>query len=262
MNQTKIYLERKQELEESIRKTEAKLASMPKETIVCYKHKIGEKKYPQFYKQMQVNGKPERQYLSRKNMSEARILAQKLYLSQQLDDMKNELKCINYYINNRTDTDPSRHLAIGSPYRKLLVSDNPLLQDWEHLPYNKSTDYPDNLNVPAPKGEMMRSKSEAMIAQVLHSHGIPYRYEEIHEIHGTNFATDFTIMHPKTGAIILWEHFGRCDDPRYQHTVDYKMFRYLRDGYLPGVNFIVTYEDSKHPLSYIQVEDIVKKFFL
>ena len=75
-------------------------------------------------------------------------------------------------------------------------------------------------------------------------------------------ATDFTVMNPKTGQIILWEHFGRCDDPGYQSTVDFKMYRYIRDGYLPGVNFITTYEDSKHPLDFVLVEEIIKKFFL
>ena len=112
---------------------------------------------------------------------------------------------INYYIKNRINNDPSALLSIGSPYRELLVSSTPSLISWEYAPYNKSTDYPEDLIVPAPKGEMMRSKSEASIAQVLYSHGIPYRYEEIHEIYGTDMATDFTIMHPKTGAIILWE---------------------------------------------------------
>lgn len=262
MNQTNIYIERKQELEEAIKKIEDKLASMPKETIVCYKRKRGDKQNNLFYKQYKRNGYIQRQYLAKKDIAEAKKLAKKHYYTEKLTDMQNELKCINYYISNRINNDPSALLAIDSPFRNLLIGDTHLLNNWEYAPYNKSTDYPEDLIVPAPKGEMMRSKSEATIAQVLYSHGIPYRYEEIHEIYGTDMATDFTIMNPKTGAIILWEHFGRCDDPGYQHTVDFKMYRYLRAGYLPGVNFITTYEDSKHPLSYLQVEEIIKSFFL
>ncbi|WP_022768509.1 hypothetical protein [Butyrivibrio sp. NC2007] len=262
MNHTEIYIERKLELEASIKKLESKLASMPKETLVCYKHKIGDKKYPQFYKQVMKNGHPQRQYLSHKNIAEAKLLARKLYYSQQIADMKNELSCINYYIKNRVVTDPSALLSLGSPYRKLLVNNDPVPANWEYLPYNKSTDHPEHLTVPAPKGEFVRSKSESNIAQILYSHGIPYRYEEIHDIYGYPMATDFTVMNPKTGQIILWEHFGRCDDPGYQSTVDFKMYRYIRDGYLPGVNFITTYEDNKHPLDFVLVEEIIKKFFL
>ncbi len=201
MNQTQIYIERKLELETSIKKLESQLSSMPEGTIVCYKHRIGNKKYPQFYKQIVANGKARRQYLSHKNTAETKILAHKLLLSKQL-------------------------------------------------------------NTPAPKNELVRSKSEATIAYILYSHGIPYRYEEIHDIYGYSIATDFTVMHPKTGQIILGEHFGRCDDPSYQKTVDFKMYRYIRAGYLPGVNFITTYEDSKHLLDPMLVEEIVKKFFL
>ncbi|WP_155828713.1 hypothetical protein [Butyrivibrio sp. XPD2006] len=235
---------------------------MPEGTIVCYKHRIGNKKYPQFYKQIVANGKARRQYLSHKNTAETKILAHKLLLSKQLADMQNELTCVNYYINNRKFEDSSKLLSIGSPYRKLLLENDPLLDNWEYLPYNKSTDHPEHLNTPAPKNELVRSKSEATIAYILYSHGIPYRYEEIHDIYGYSIATDFTVMHPKTGQIILWEHFGRCDDPGYQKTVDFKMYRYIRAGYLPGVNFITTYEDSKHLLDPMLVEEIVKKFFL
>ena len=108
----------------------------------------------------------------------------------------------------------------------------------------------------------MRSKSEAMIAQVLFSHGIPYRYEEIHQILDASIATDFTIMHPVSHKIILWEHFGLSDLPNYQRSIDYKMPRYIRAGYLPGHNLITTYEDKQRPLSYVQVEALVKMYFL
>ena len=262
MNHTEIYIERKHELEEAIKRLENKLSTMPKETLVCYQRKTGQKKNFMFYKQLKEKGKVQRNYLAQKNTVETQKLAKKLYFSRLLQDMRNELKCINYYIENRTNNDPSELMSIDSPYRELLVGKTPSLTEWEYAPYNKSTEYPEQLTVPAPKNEMMRSKSESTIAQILHSHGIPYHYEEIHDIYGYPMATDFTIMNPKTGQIILWEHFGRCDDPRYQGSVDFKMYRYIRDGYLPGVNFIATYEDSKHPIDYVLVEEIIKKFFL
>ena len=262
LNHTEIYIERKIELEENIKKLESKLSNMPRETIVCYQRKTGENKNYMFYKQLKENGKVQRNYLARKNTVEKQKLAKKLYYSKLLQDMRNELKCINYYIENRIKVDPSELMSTDSPYRELLLGKTSALAKWEYAPYNKSTDHPEHLTVPAPKNEMMRSKSESTIAQILYSHGIPYRYEEIHDIYDYPMATDFTIMNPKTGQIILWEHFGRCDDPGYQSTVDFKMYRYIRAGYLPGVNFITTYEDSKHPLDYSLVEEIVRKFFL
>lgn len=263
MDQTIYFIDRKKTLEEKIRKVEKKLSSMPAETLLCQRHVKNNKTYISFYKSKIVDGKIVHVYLSKKkNNKEARLLAKKMYLSQMQKDMHNELKCINYYLNHRHTHNYSEMLGPDSPYRELLVDQRYITNEWEYAPYEKSTDHPEHLTHPAPKGEMVRSKSEAKIAQSLFSHNIPYRYEEIHDIYGSPIATDFTIMHPVTHQIILWEHFGRCDDPGYQPTIDYKMYRYIRAGYLPGYNMITTYEDSKHPLSFLEVEEIVHKYFL
>lgn len=263
MDQTTYFIERKKKLEEEIKKIERRLSSMPEETILCQRQVKNDKTYYVFYKQKIVNGQKVRTFISKKkNLKEARLLAKKMYLSQMQKDMHNELKCINYYLNHRHTHNYSEMLGQDSPYRELLVDQRHITNEWEYAPYEKSTDHPEHLTHPAPKGEMVRSKSEAKIAQSLFSHNIPYRYEEIHDIYGSPIATDFTIMHPVTHQIILWEHFGRCDDPGYQPTIDYKMYRYIRAGYLPGYNMITTYEDSKHPLSFLEVEEIVHKYFL
>ena len=70
MNHTEIYIERKIELEENIKKLESKLSNMPRETIVCYQRKTGENKNYMFYKQLKENGKVQRNYLARKNTVE------------------------------------------------------------------------------------------------------------------------------------------------------------------------------------------------
>ena len=263
MDQTTYFIDRKKKLEEDIKRVEKKLSSMPEENLLCLRQVKDNKTYNLFYKQRTIDGKKVHTYISKKyNIKEAKLLAKKKYLNKLKKDMCNELKCINYYLNHRIADDCSQMLGPDSPYRELLIDQRHIANEWEYAPYNKSTDHPEHLTHPAPKGEMVRSKSEAKIAQALFSHNIPYRYEEIHDIYGHPIATDFTIMHPKTHQIILWEHFGRCDDPSYQPTVDYKMYRYIRDGYLPGVNMITTYEDSKHPLDFLEVEEIIQKFFL
>ena len=84
MNHTEIYIERKLELESSIKKLESKLSSMPKETLVCYKRKTGEKKNYMFYKQLKENGHIQRKYLARNNTVETQKLAKKLYYTRML----------------------------------------------------------------------------------------------------------------------------------------------------------------------------------
>ncbi|MFQ8777759.1 MAG: hypothetical protein ACLR78_10425 [Roseburia sp.] len=64
----------------------------------------------------------------------------------------------------------------------------------------------------------MRSKSEAMIAMLLHLNAIPYRYECALSLGGVTLFPDFTIRHPVTGVLYYWEHFGLMDDPAYAKT--------------------------------------------
>jgi hypothetical protein len=263
LDQTTYFIDRKKKLEEDIKRVEKKLSSMPAETLVYHKQVKNDKTYVTYFKQSFINGERIRTLLpKKKSIREAKLLAQKMYLSRALSDKKNELKCIDFYLKHRKAENFSDMLGTDSPYRDLLVTQSTIADDWEYAPYEKSTDHPENLTHPAPKGEMVRSKSEADIAQALFSHNIPYRYEEIHDIYGSRIATDFTILHPKTHEIILWEHFGRCDDPGYQSTIDYKMYRYIRAGYLPGRTMITTYEDSKHPFVFLDAEEIVQKYFL
>jgi hypothetical protein len=195
-------------------------------------------------------------------MREAKLLAQKMYLSRALNDKKNELKCIDFYLKHRKNENYSDMFRTDSPYRELLVVQNSIANEWEYAPYEKSTDHPEHLIHPAPKGEMVRSKSEADIAQSLFSHNIPYRYEEIHDIDGHSIATDFTVLHPKTKEIKLWEHLGLSDKTNYQQTVEFKMIHYLRAGYLPGHDLILTFEDKARPFSYLDAEEVVNKYFL
>ena len=271
MTQKEFYEEQKSSLERKISMYKAEIEHLPKGNLFANTKRIKGKKYVQWEwspeespKEATIDNCPDeskkkRTYINKKNIEFARLLARRMYLKRLIKDKENELKCVSYYANHRT---PPRHLELlspDSPYSILLLDSE--LSDWENQPYPKSNKYPDELKVKAPKGEMVRSKSEAMIAQALFENNIPYRYENIHLISGQEIATDFTVLHPKTRQIILWEHFGKVDDPSYQRKMIAKLHRYFRAGYLPGKNLILTFEDSQNPISYIDVMEVVQKFF-
>ena len=65
----------------------------------------------------------------------------------------------------------------------------------------------------------MRSKSEVIIANLLHARGIEYRYEEPLEIDGLTKYPDFTIEDDNTGRTYYWEHLGMLSDERYRKKV-------------------------------------------
>ena len=73
---------------------------------------------------------------------------------------------------------------------------------------------------------------------------------------------DFTIMHPKTGEIYYWEHFGLIDDLKYNKNAMSKLHAYTMNGILPGNQLITTYETKREPLSFEKVERIIEEYFL
>lgn len=110
--------------------------------------------------------------------------------------------------------------------------------------------------------EEFRSKSEYIIASKLKNKAIPFKYEKELFLHNYGRVyPDFTIFDPNTNKEIYWEHFGMMDDADYRDKTYRKIQAYLDNGYLPGINFIMTFESSSKPLNYTLVEKMLEKYF-
>lgn len=90
-------------------------------------------------------------------------------------------------------------------------------------------------------GDMLRSKSEVIIANLLHERQIPFRYEQpLFAGDGTLRLPDFTIAW--RGQTFYWEHLGRLDLSDY--AAEWKRKRAWYDRWFPGR--LVTTEESAH----------------
>jgi ATP-dependent exoDNAse (exonuclease V) alpha subunit len=83
------------------------------------------------------------------------------------------------------------------------------------------------------RGEAVRSKSEVIIANLLHSRKIAYHYEHPLEINGVTKYPDFTIEDDDTGITYYWEHCGMLNDPAYTRRWIEKQRWYRSIGILP-----------------------------
>jgi hypothetical protein len=84
------------------------------------------------------------------------------------------------------------------------------------------------------RGELVRSKSEVIIADLLHSLGLPYSYEQ--PFTGPNGSVrypDFTVDDAETGRRILIEHLGMMDRPDYVRRWKAKEAWYRNAGVVP-----------------------------
>ena len=131
-----------------------------------------------------------------------------------------------------------------------------------NAPYQKNKFHPENLIHKTRSGAYVRSKSEVLIARILSEYLIPFRYECALQLGDKCIYPDFTMLHPVTGEVFYWEHFGLMDDASYSQNAFSKMHLYTSEGIIPSVHLITTYETEKHPLSVEMIEEIVKYYFL
>lgn len=115
------------------------------------------------------------------------------------------------------------------------------------------------------RGDFVRSKSEALIADRFYSLGIPYRYEQrftVDDLVGVYLHPDFRVLNKRTGAEFIWEHCGMMDDPKYSSDALDRLAIFSSKGYFQGKNLIFTYETRERPLNLEYVDRLIREFLL
>lgn len=90
-----------------------------------------------------------------------------------------------------------------------------------------------NLIYRTDRGELVRSKSEWIIADKLHAAGIDYQYEQPLALGGIDRLPDFTIVDDDSGMTYYWEHNGLLDNDEYRTRWERKLVAYRDEGILP-----------------------------
>lgn len=254
----KILNEREQ-LQHQIESIQSELAQLPDGKLICASNQG-------HYKWYRSDGHS-KNYIPKKDRVIAEQLARKKYLSCLLDELLTEKNALDQYLLHHSNTAPqSDYLLHTHPaYRELLSSLQPepdFISKWLQMPFQSNPFHPENLIHKTASGKMVRSKSEVLIDLVLTSNHIPFHYESALVLGNSTIYPDFTILHPKTGKIFYWEHFGSMDDPVYQQSVIKKLSSYIKHGFIPSINLITTYETRENPLSLNTVQQIVDSYFL
>lgn len=110
------------------------------------------------------------------------------------------------------------------------------------------------------RGELVRSKSEVIIANALYNHNLDYVYEPELVLEGKVYRPDFKIEDADTGDVWYWEHCGMMDNPKYKKFWENKKAFYKKNGIEEDKNLIVTY-DEDGAFDSQKLEEIIKKIF-
>ncbi len=245
-------------LSQKITSLQKKISQLPDGKIICARNGTG-------YKWYQSDGKT-KTYIPKKERFLAEQLAYKKYLSLQLEEFMQEKHAIDSYLSRHSSSEAPSHNLLTTPgYQELLSSaftpDSEDLTSWMNAPYETNPQYPENLIYKTVSGHIVRSKSEAMIATLLHMHRIPFRYECALHLGPITLYPDFTLRHPATGETFYYEHFGMMDEPHYCERAQHKFQTYTSHGIIPTIQLITTYETKEHPLTPDTIENIIRQYF-
>lgn len=98
---------------------------------------------------------------------------------------------------------------------------------------NKSVYLDERLIYLTESGDLVRSKSEWIIADKLSAARIKYQYEQPLILDGVERLPDFTIRDEDSGVVWYWEHNGMLSDATYTSRWKRKLAAYGRAGIMP-----------------------------
>ena len=253
-------MKEQQRLQKQIESLQGVLKNSPEGKLICCQNDQYRKCY------VSINGK--RRYLPKSEKELAEKLAVKKYVSYALEDLSREKRALEFYLKHHNPgIERAERLLeefpgfaeLLSPYFKSFSQE---LQDWVSEPYDRNKDYPEHLVHRTVSGNLVRSKSEAMIDLILSTNHIPFRYECALNLNGVIVYPDFTVRHPQTGEIFYWEHFGMMDDLIYCQRTASKLQLYMDNGIIPTIHLITTYENAQNPLTTESIQQVVEQYFL
>ncbi len=195
-------------------------------------------------------------------------LAQKEYDQNVLDAAEREIKQIHKLRSLYDDADQAEdQLGRMHPVKQPFVSpivqpDGEYAREWLNKPFVRSDYHEEHLIYNTEKGEKVRSKSEVIIANLLRSRGIPYKYECPLTLRDSSVSPDFTILRIRDRKELYWEHLGRLDDPKYIARNHKKIRDYERAGIFPGTGLILSGETAAEPFDTRLAEQMIREYCL
>ena len=231
-------------------------------------------KRPYFYhytSPQDFNGK----YIRKKQLPLAKALAQKDYTLKLIKLLEKESHALSEYLTQSKNGTAIQDLYKSlCPARQALVTPATLTGEqfadqWKNIAWQGLPFAPDAPQYDTANGEVVRSKSEVIIADTLARYGIPYRYEFPLQLKkapkdkgSSTFYPDFCCLNIHSRKEIFWEHFGLMDDANYATNAAGKLRLYAENGIFPGRNLIITMETQKEPLNTKLLEKIIREFLL
>ena len=251
-------LKRKETLKGYIRTIERWLEKTPDKKLVVSTYTRNGKNHYRYY----IPG--ERELSVKTDCSLITVLSKKTYFKRVLSSAKEELAAVEKLLE-KTGLIASAFSSVHDARKQFITPlEEPVetvARRFEEESFTLS-DYAITNPIDTLRGDKVRSWPESLIADSLFTEKLSYKYEKPFKLkNGHTVYPDFTIMHPLTGELFLWEHFGRWDKQGYRSTSIRKIKDYAESGMLIGKNLIATFDDDEYKLSESEIKKLITAYF-
>lgn len=247
----RVLLKRQEQLKTVLNKLDSVMKNLPDGRLRICDRRVGA---PQYYHVDRQEG-GSHIYLKDKDIKLVKALANKAYLVKLERECREELLAIERALLILRKGDPegvysNLHPARRELVKPLMLTDDEFVRRWEAYEYEESDFHPEEKKFSTKKGDLVRSKSEAMIADMYYDLGIPYKYEfPLTMKSGTTYYVDFACLRISDRTVLYHEHFGKMDDPGYVRRNMKKIDEYMKNGIFDGKNLILTMESEGYPVN-------------
>lgn len=251
----KTELEKHQKLKQSYQK---ELAGLPQGKLAVHRAK-GKSYYNR------ILGK-ESLYLGSEANEDVQALKKRRFLESSIETIENNQALMRKYLQQYRSVNPADVMErLPKTYQTEETFDLADFMDaekWAAAPYEKSEKRPERLSHRTIKGDLVRSKSEAIIANILYNMKIPYHYEENLWLGRERIAPDFKIAVRSESRFKLLEHCGMMSEPKYRQDFKWKLEHYLLEGYMPWRDVFFTFDDVDGAIDTAAISDMIEHYFL
>jgi hypothetical protein len=209
--------------------------------------------------------------LSPKKKNDAELIRnirEKYFVKKSITQLRKNKKIMNSLLKDFVPFDPGEiRNNMSTVYREVQIIEWKSIMDltiekWKENNECDSFLYPEGLRHISAKGQRVRSKSEAIIADLLDYRNILYKYEEPLNIKGQKFFPDFTVFRSFDNRIIYWEHFGMMNDMEYKKNMEMKLLAYRNSEIIPWDNLILTFDTEEGNIDVSMISSIIDKMLL
>ena len=227
----------------------------PKKSIK-ERHDLGKKK--------QITSK----YLKKDDLDIMAGIKRRRFIGKSMPKLKKALKILEQLADKYYPYDPSEiinnlsEIYSNIPIREFIREENGVSLEWIGLKEVPNDFFVENLRHITSSGRIVRSKSEAIIADLLDSNNLLYKYEVEIDTGNRKYFPDFAVFRKSDKKIIYWEHFGLMCNEDYANAMLNKINEYHSIGIILWDNLIMTSDGLEGNIDAKRINNMIKTVLL